>query len=92
MYQIDTYTNESVYFNLNGKRYPYVPSIERKEICGDPLILDSIVKIELFDDTHIENSLTFEVIVNGKVKIGINNVILFLLNCDGCNNQVGFKL
>jgi hypothetical protein len=92
MYQIDAYTNESVYFMLNGKKYPYTPTVERKEICGDPLILDSIVKIDLPDDSHIENSLAFEVVVNGKVKVGINNVILFLLNCDGCNNQVAFKL
>lgn len=55
-------------------------------------MLDSIVKVDLLDETHVEGNLLFEVIVNGKVKVGVNNVILFLLNCDGCNNQVGFKL
>jgi hypothetical protein len=50
------------------------------------------VKIDLPDDTHVDSTLIFQVVVNGKVKVGINNVILFLLNCDGCNNQVGFKL
>lgn len=91
-YQIDTYTNESVYFMLNGNKYPFVPSVERKEICGDPLVLDSIVKIDLLEGSHVDSTLAFELIVNGKVKVGVNNVILFLMNCDGCNNQVGFKL
>ncbi len=92
MYQIDAYTNDSVYFMLNGKKYPYSPTVERKEICGDPLIFDAIVKMDLADDLHSEGSLMFEVVVSGKVKVGINNVILFLLNCEGCKNQVGFKL
>jgi hypothetical protein len=30
MYQIDAYTNESVYFMLNGKKHPYIPTVERK--------------------------------------------------------------
>ena len=50
------------------------------------------MKIDLQDDTHVENSLVFEVHVVGKIKVGINNVILFLLECNGCNNQVGFEL
>ena len=50
-YQIDLTTayNQSIYFVLNGKRYPYTPTNERKEICGDPLVLDAIVKVELVD-------------------------------------------
>ncbi len=44
-YQIDSYATDSVYFVLNGKKYPYNPSIYRKQICGDPLVLDSVVKI-----------------------------------------------
>ena len=29
-YQIDNYTNNSVFFVLNGKQYPYAPTLERK--------------------------------------------------------------
>lgn len=34
----------------------------------------------------------FEVNAKGKVKLGINNFIIFLLNCDGCNNVVPFEI
>jgi hypothetical protein len=35
-YQIDDYAlDQSVYFKLNGQRFNYTPSIERKNLCGN---------------------------------------------------------
>lgn len=36
--------------------------------------------------------MLFEIHAVGKIKLGVNNVILFLLNCNGCNNVVPFDI
>lgn len=34
----------------------------------------------------------FEIYAVGKIKFGVNNFVLFLLNCDGCNNVVTYEI
>jgi len=34
----------------------------------------------------------FEVHATGKIKLGLNNFVIFLLNCDGCNNVVPYHI
>jgi hypothetical protein len=45
-YQIDDLKSDSVVFVLNGKKIPYVPKVERMQICGDIHIPDAIVKMQ----------------------------------------------
>lgn len=45
-YQIDDFQNDSVIFVLNGKNIPYVPKVERIQICGDNNMPDAIVKMQ----------------------------------------------
>ncbi len=43
------------------------------------------------DLPHITENASLEIIVSGKINVGINNVILFLYNCPSCHkNQVSF--
>lgn len=86
-YQIDDYpTNDgSVYFVLDSKVIPYTTSNLKTNICGNSSA-DAIVPTYLQDLTHTDSSLQFEVHFNSMGKIGINNVILFLLNNGGGSN------
>jgi hypothetical protein len=48
--------------------------------------------MEFLDENHSDGSFLFEIYAKGKTKLGVNNVIIFLLNCDGCNNVVPFEI
>jgi len=80
-YQIDDYVqnNSTVYFILNSVHIPYTPSNLKMNLCGNSSA-DAIVPMYLQDNTHTDSSLTFEVHIDSMGKIGINNVVLFLLN------------
>jgi hypothetical protein len=50
------------------------------------------VKVILEDNTHKGSTLDFSIHVDGMVKVGINNLIVFLKGCKDCDNQVSFEL
>lgn len=82
-YQIDDYDLDGgphrVYFKINGREVPYVPSNYGYDICGNSSY-DSIRKIILNDTSHTNETLTFEIHGN-KTKFAISNMLLFLFNC-----------
>jgi hypothetical protein len=88
-YQIDDYApnNSSVYFILNSKYIPYNSSNLKMNICGNSSA-DVIVPTYLQDLTHTDSILKFEIHFNSMGKIGINNVILFLLNSGSGSNAL----
>lgn len=61
-YQIDDYDlaggPHRVYFKINGREVPYVPSNYGYDICGNSSY-DSIRKIILNDTSHTNETLTF---------------------------------
>lgn len=90
-YQIDDYLNdESVKFVLNSKTTVYTPSNLKMNLCGN-ITADAIVPVYLTDSTHSTSNLDFEVSIARMGKIGVKNIMVYLLN-SGNGNTPPFSI
>jgi hypothetical protein len=82
-YQIDDYAeDESVKFILNNSTTIYKPSNLKMDLCGNSSP-DAIVPIYLTDPFHTASTLDFQVAIDRMGKLGIRNLMVFLLNTAG---------
>lgn len=82
-YQIDDYAeDESVKFILNNSTTTYKPSNLKMDLCGNSSP-DAIVPIYLTDTSHAASTLDFQVSIDRMGKLGIRNLMVFLLNTAG---------
>lgn len=82
-YQIDDYAeDESVKFILNNSTTIYKPSNLKMDLCGNSSP-DAIVPIYLTDPAHTASTLDFQVSIDRMGKLGIRNLMVFLLNNAG---------
>lgn len=79
-YQIDDYANdESVKFILNNNTNIYRPSNLKMDLCGNSSP-DAIAPVYLTDNAHTASTLDFAVKIDRMGKIGIRNLMVYLLN------------
>jgi hypothetical protein len=79
-YQIDDYANDdSVKFILNSNTTIYHPSNLKMNLCGN-ISADAVVPVYLTDTQHNSATLDFEVRIDRMGKIGISNIMVFMLN------------
>lgn len=89
-YQIDDIAPGSVRFILNGNEIPYTPILQRRQICGNNTP-DGISSIYLEDLTHEEGTVNLTITAEHFSKIGVNDLLLFLLNCPSCQ-AIGYNV
>lgn len=79
-YQIDDYANDqSVKFILNSNTTVYTPSNLKMNLCGNSSP-DAVVPVYLTDTGHQGSTLTFQITTSRMGKLGINNIMLYMLN------------
>jgi hypothetical protein len=82
-YQIDDYADDdSVKFTLNNITTVYRPSNLKMDLCGNSSP-DAIVPVYLTDPSHSAPTLDFQVSIDRMGKLGIRNLMVFLLNGEG---------
>lgn len=90
LYQIDNYDNSTLTLVFNGVPLNYEPVSYGSNICGNSSY-DAVVKV-LYTVPHNSNSFNLKVILNGRAKVGINNLVIFLQGCTSCANDFGYEI
>lgn len=90
LYQIDNYDNQTLTLVYDGVPINYVPVTYGTNICGNSSS-DAVVKA-LYTVPHSSNNFNLKIILNGKAKVGINNLVIFLQGCTSCANDFGYSV
>lgn len=90
LYQIDNYNNDTLTLKYDGVQVNYNPVTYGTNICGNSTS-DAVVKVK-YTVPHTASTFNIKIILNGKAKVGINNLVIFLQGCASCKNDFGFSI